>query len=65
MPWVAPIVGFVDRLGYLRCRPCTERLDTGRDHPVYADVGPHNEQPCDTCGRRLIDTVPTDKVLVT
>lgn len=49
---IAETVGVIDRLGYLYCVGCAETLDVTGD-PVAGDVGPHNVEPCDRCGRPL------------
>ena len=56
------VVGYVDRLGYLYCLPCwlavqmDQRPDAeGYPRPVRVDTAPHNVEPCDRCGRRLVD----------
>lgn len=59
MPWIAKVVGYVDRLGYLWCSECVED-DTLSERlkglgAVRADAGPHNEEPCERCGVRLLD----------
>ena len=50
------VVGYVDALGYLRCRLCMDKADPAvRDRavPVYHGSNPHAFEPCDTCGRPL------------
>jgi len=48
------IVAYIDRLGYLRCHICHE---AGAEHypgpfyEVHHDAAPHNEEPCEECGR--------------
>lgn len=69
MPWVAPVVAYVDyRLGFLYCAHCEDtrrRVDNGRPHLVekYADDSSIDGEICDTCGTVLkLDT--TTKVHV-
>jgi hypothetical protein len=52
----APIVGWIDALGYLRCVVCVEPAQ--QDHAVRADSAPHNEEVCDTCGTPLVAPAP-------
>ena len=59
-PWVC---GYVTHLGYLYCAACVARLDLlqrelpgVRWHRVLSDVAPHNTEPCEACGKLLIET---------
>lgn len=45
-------VGRIDRLGYLYCIPCADRLDIAGD-PVHMDAPPHNAEDCESCGRGI------------
>ena len=45
-------VGRIDRLGYLYCEPCADRLSIAGD-PVHLDAAPHNTEDCDACGRSI------------
>ena len=45
-------VGRIDRLGYLYCLPCADRLSIAGD-PVHLDAAPHNTEDCDSCGRGI------------
>ena len=51
------IVGLVDELGYIRCGRCVDVCDAN-DGFIYDDSYPHNQDKCDACGRRLVETVP-------
>lgn len=43
-------LGWCDRLGYLRCIACTDRLGGGRDHRVTCRNSAFALDACDTCG---------------
>lgn len=58
MPWVAPIVGFVDHLGYLRCVECAD--ESQQRHRVMGDQHFGTDDKCDRCGKQLNYT-PTSK----
>jgi hypothetical protein len=47
MPWTAPIVAYVDNLGYTRCTRCAPA--DKRHHPQYGDNAAMEDQACDVC----------------
>lgn len=49
MPWVAPIVGYIDRRGNLRCSACA---DEG-EHEVPGDQWFGADDKCCECGKQL------------
>jgi hypothetical protein len=61
------VVGYCDRLGYLRCVHCVDPEAIaapdaeGYQSPIGLDSPPHNVELCDTCGRRLCDAFETPK----
>lgn len=58
MPFVAPVVAHIDRLGYLRCDSCHPELAGEITAiPVHADSS-HVGELCDSCLRAL-EPVPT------
>ena len=58
------VVGYVDRLGYLRCVACTYALETGRDVEVRGDTSPHPEEPCEHCKYPLLEAHATLRQMV-
>lgn len=48
MPYAAPITGYVDSLGYLRCVDCAE--DRHKDFAVDGDNSAFHDQLCECCG---------------
>lgn len=46
------VVGYCDKLGYVRCVTCCDRLGTEmrRGHEVYGDLVDTTESACDSCG---------------
>lgn len=51
----AIIVGYIDRLGYLRCTSCARSmLLTEIATYVYADSAPHSAELCDRCGKPVM-----------
>lgn len=69
MPYVAPVVGFfVHRPRFrLYCASCATafELAVADADPVFADSDPHNVDPCDACGKPLVDLAnPPAKVKV-
>jgi hypothetical protein len=57
MPYVAPVVAYVDDLGYMYCVACRPN---GPGDPVYGDTYFTEEDACERCGRYL-EHVPTEK----
>lgn len=53
--YIAPIVGYVDALGYLRCTDCHPDNDT-KAEGVYQDCG--WSEPCDKCGKIVGRVLP-------
>jgi hypothetical protein len=45
---MAPIVAYVNQLGYLHCVACVESRNIPRGNPVHADCGWADK--CDGCG---------------
>lgn len=45
----AKIIGYVDKLGYLRCMPCSILLEADPGYPIWEDSAPHNAEECDNC----------------
>lgn len=58
MPWVAPIIGYSDNVGVLRCSECAE--DRHRVHAVHGDGWFGNDDVCESCKRRF-EHVPTSR----
>lgn len=58
MVWLVPTVGYVDKLGYLRCAECAR--DDQRQHAV--DGGQHfgKDDKCDACGWQF-EHLPSSK----
>lgn len=48
MPYVAPITGYVDNRGYLRCADCAE--PEHKDFAVDGDNSAFHDQTCECCG---------------
>jgi len=46
------VVGFVDRLGYLRCVECAS--ENQQAEPVWNDSEPHASETCETCFRAVL-----------
>lgn len=51
---VKAVVGYVDRLGYLRCIHCADKTRVGLNE-VLEGQRPHSLEACDSCGEDLID----------
>lgn len=51
MPWIAPTVGYVDNLGYLRCSDCAD--EDKREHAVAGDQYFGADDVCERCGHQL------------
>lgn len=62
MPWIAPIVGYVDNVGRLRCSECAE--DRHRDISVSGDQWFGADDVCETCGWQLVHISSKDYVHV-
>lgn len=62
MPWTAPVVAYVDRLGYLRCTGCA--ADDKRDVPQHGDNGAMIDQVCDLCNVAIKTTRSSENVQV-
>ena len=58
MPWIAPIVGYSDRLGYLRCSDCAD--ETQRDHAIHGDSHFGADDICESCRTRFVH-IPTSR----
>jgi hypothetical protein len=60
---VDEIIGYIDGLGYLRCRECMERSDPTDPTVAWESclaVAPvriedYHDEPCETCGEKLMD----------
>lgn len=64
MPWVAPVVGISDGLGYIRCNEHRDHARNGVDAEIRADAYLHSEvDVCESCERPLT-TNPREKVQV-
>lgn len=58
MAWQAPIVGYVDSLGYLRCTECAS--EDKREHAVHGDQYFGTDDICERCGTSM-KHVPTSE----
>lgn len=58
MPWFAPIIGYVDNLGILKC--AEHAAEDKRQHPVSGEgyFGP--DDVCEQCGKQF-EHVKSDK----
>lgn len=57
--WVAPVVGYWDKLGYTRCLACPPTAQL-HDVEVYADNSAADGLRCDFC-RTLLLAEPEDR----
>jgi hypothetical protein len=62
MPWVAPIIGYSDNVGVLRCSPCAS--EDKRQQPVYGDSWFGSDDVCEACQRRFEHVPSRDYVQV-
>lgn len=65
MPYVAPVTGYTDRLGYARCIPCHDATERAADMAILADNSAFHGEACDSCRRpfpvrRLVDWQPVE-----
>jgi hypothetical protein len=51
MPWIAPIVGYVDNVGRLRCSDCAE--EHHRERSVHGDQWFGVDDVCESCGWQM------------
>lgn len=51
MAWIAPIVGYSDNLGYLRCSDCAD--ETQQIHAIPGDQYFYSDDVCECCRKRL------------
>ena len=52
MPYIAPVVGYVDGKGYVRCPSCHEGASEDAKRtavPTHADNSANEGEDCDTC----------------
>jgi hypothetical protein len=62
MPWVAPIIGYSDNLGRLRCSDCAQ--DHQREHAVSGDGYFGSDDICECCGWQFTHIKSSDYVQV-
>lgn len=61
MPWLAPQVATIDRLGNLFCKSCAEKYEI-EGNPVWGECHFAEDDKCDRCSKQ-IEHVPTSKYL--
>jgi hypothetical protein len=63
MPWIAPVLAYVDGRGLLLCEEHKDRAK-GEIAPMYADNSALYGDPCDCCGKVFDESVRKLKVRV-
>lgn len=58
MPWIAPVIGYSDNLGRLRCSDCA--AEHQRQYPVHGDGYFGADDVCESCKIRLVH-IPTSQ----
>lgn len=57
MSYSAPVIGYMDRLGYLTCIPCSIKLEKQQGARVSGDNSGFYGEPCDKCGSIFVKTL--------